>query len=214
LFVVARASYAQARIWLDERIRFDPDKPQVAIYNMPFLYRLSSQHTLSIQQLRHALQLVVTKHESLRTSLIFDAEKNILIQRVIDQKDNNKSIFSMIESTFEADDQLTNIMQEGKYNSQLFDLAHGLVFRCHLVYYKQISSNDLLSDKDVLIFNFHHALFDFPSMNIFLEDLNQVYTIGQLYNDDNTTLRYIDCKYQLILPFSPLILFFTFLFRC
>ena len=35
------ASYAQARIWLDERIRFDPDKPSVAIYNMPFLYRLS-----------------------------------------------------------------------------------------------------------------------------------------------------------------------------
>ncbi|CAF4098757.1 unnamed protein product, partial [Adineta steineri] len=29
------ASFAQARIWLDERIRFDPDKPQTAIYNMP-----------------------------------------------------------------------------------------------------------------------------------------------------------------------------------
>ena len=56
---IAPTSYAQARIWLDERIRFDPDKPQVAFYNMPFVYRLSSQHTLSVKQLHHALQLIV-----------------------------------------------------------------------------------------------------------------------------------------------------------
>ncbi|CAF1542440.1 unnamed protein product, partial [Adineta steineri] len=36
------ASFAQARIWLDERIRFDPEKPQVAIYNIPIVYRLQS----------------------------------------------------------------------------------------------------------------------------------------------------------------------------
>ncbi|CAF1651854.1 unnamed protein product, partial [Adineta ricciae] len=45
------ASYAQARIWLDERTRFDPDKPQLAIYNMPFLYRLATGSSLSVQQL-------------------------------------------------------------------------------------------------------------------------------------------------------------------
>ncbi|CAF4360859.1 unnamed protein product, partial [Adineta steineri] len=49
------ASFAQARIWLDERIRFDPDKPQIAIYNMPFVYRLQPGHTLSTKQLCHAL---------------------------------------------------------------------------------------------------------------------------------------------------------------
>ncbi|CAF4355789.1 unnamed protein product, partial [Adineta steineri] len=38
----------------------------------------------------------------------------------------------------------------------------------------------------------HHALFDFPSMNIFLHDLNQAYTTGQLLYDDNTNLRYLD----------------------
>ncbi|CAF4058212.1 unnamed protein product, partial [Adineta steineri] len=74
----------------------------------------------------------------------------------------------------------------------LFDLAQGLVFRCHIIYYKQISSHHLLSHKDVLIFNFHHALFDFPSMKIFLHDLNQAYTTGQLLYDDNTNLRYLD----------------------
>ncbi|CAF1564468.1 unnamed protein product, partial [Adineta steineri] len=58
----APASFAQARVWLDERIRFDSDRPQTAIYNIPFVYRLQPGHTLSIKQLRHALHLTVKKH--------------------------------------------------------------------------------------------------------------------------------------------------------
>ncbi|CAF4163090.1 unnamed protein product, partial [Adineta steineri] len=106
--------------------------------------------------------------------------------------DNNRQLFTFIENTYETDEQLVTIINNEKRNSQLFDLTQGLVFRCHLVYYKQISSYHLLSDKDLLIFNFHHALFDFPSMNIFLHDLNQAYTTGQLLYDDNTNLRYLD----------------------
>ena len=212
--VVAPASYAQARIWLDERIRFDPGKPQIAIYNMPFLYRLYPGHNLSIKQLHHALQLIVKKHQSLRTSLIFDAEKNLLMQRVIDHKDDDKSMFSMSQSSFYTDEQLNDIMHEEKRNPQLFDLAHGLVFRCHVLYYKEISSNDILSDKDELIFNFHHAMFDFPSMKMFLRDLNQAYTTGQLFYDDNTALRYLDCKYQYF-SYIPFITHFESVsFRC
>ncbi|CAF1264219.1 unnamed protein product [Adineta steineri] len=190
----APASFAQARIWLDERIRFDPDKPQIAIYNIPFVYRLQPVHTLSVKQLRHALYLTVNKHPSLHTSLYFNIQKNLLMQRVIthDDKNENNNIFSIIETTYETDEQLNEILHGEKRNSHLFNLAQGLVFRCHLVYYKQISSNHLLSHKDILIFNFHHALFDFPSMNIFLHDLNQAYTTNQLLYDDNTNLRYLD----------------------
>ena len=160
---------------------------------MPFLYRLHSQHTLSIKQLRQALQLVVNKHLSLRTSLIFDKQNNLLKQRIINFNDDKKQIFTFIESTFNTDEQLTDIMHNEKRNSQLFDLAQGLVFRCHLVYYREISSDGFLSDKDALIFNFHHALFDFPSMNVFLNDLNQAYTTSQLSLNENT-LRYLDCE--------------------
>ncbi|CAF1382965.1 unnamed protein product, partial [Adineta steineri] len=190
----APASFAQARIWLDERIRFDPDKPQIAIYNMPFVYRLQSDHTLSIKQLDHALHLTVNKHHSLHTSLYFDIEKNLLMQRVIthEDKNNKNNIFSIIETTYETDEQLNELLHDEKRNPHLFDLAQGLVFRCHTIYHKQISSNHLASDKDLLIFNFHHALFDFPSMNIFLRDLNQAYTTDQIITDDNTNLRYLD----------------------
>ncbi|CAF1541999.1 unnamed protein product, partial [Adineta steineri] len=187
----APASFAQARIWLDERIRFDPDKPQIAIYNMPFVYRLQSDHTLSIKQLHHALYLTVNKHHSLHTSLHFDIQKNLLMQRVITHE-HKINMFSIIETTYETDEQLDEILHGEKRNLRLFDLDQGLVFRCHIIYHKQISSNHLLSHKDLLIFNFHHALFDFPSMEVFHYDLNQAYTTGQLLYNDNTKLRYLD----------------------
>jgi hypothetical protein len=163
---------------------------------MPFLYRLYEGHNLSAKQLCHSLQLIVTKHLSLRTALIFDKEKNLLMQQIISLNESNKQLFTFIESTYETDEQLTDIMHNEKSNSELFDLAQGLVFRCHLVYYKQISSNDVLCDKDAIIFNFHHAVFDFPSMNVFFHDLNEAYTTGHLSTNDETTLRYIDCKYE------------------
>jgi hypothetical protein len=169
---------------------------------MPFLYRLESGHTLSIKQLRQTLQLIVIKHLSLRTSLIFDTDKNLLIQRIIDLNEGSKQLFTFIQSTFETNEQFTDIMHNEKRNSQLFNLAEGLVFRCHLVYYKQISANDLFCDKDAIIFNFHHALFDFPSMDVFLHDLNQAYTTDQLPTNNGNALRYLDCKYEYLFNFS------------
>ncbi|CAF1572211.1 unnamed protein product, partial [Adineta steineri] len=129
----APASFAQARIWLDERIRFDLDNPQIAIYNMPFVYRLQTGHTLSIKQLRHALYLAVNKHPSLHTSLHFDTQKNLLMQAVIthEDKNNKNNIFSIIETTYETDEQLNELLHDEKRNPHLFDLAQGLVFRCH-----------------------------------------------------------------------------------
>jgi hypothetical protein len=201
----APASYAQARIWLDERIRFDVEKPQVAIYNMPFLYRLSTNNTLSISQLRRALYLVIMKHTSLRTSLFFDTNENMLMQRIIEPNDDNDDnhphqLFTFIVSTFQKEADLCNIMHDERGNPNHFDLARGLVFRCHIVHHEPISSNDLLCEGDALIFNFHHALFDFPSMNIFHRDLDQAYRTSQLMNgNDNTTLRYLDCKFIVLL---------------
>ncbi|CAF1483881.1 unnamed protein product, partial [Adineta steineri] len=191
-FIKAPASYAQAHIWLDEQIRFHPEKPQVAIYNTPFVYRLYSNNTVSIRQLRYALELTVFNHESLHTSLVFDTENKILMQQVIIKKEHNNNFFPVMESTYETDEQLNEVLHDEKRNPHLFDLGQGRVFRCHIIYYKQISLNDLLSDKDLLIFNFHHALFDFASINIFLHDLNQAYTTSQLSNNDNTNLRYLD----------------------
>ncbi|CAF4297672.1 unnamed protein product, partial [Adineta steineri] len=188
----APASFAQCRMWYKKQKDADTDQSSLMIHNIPFFYRLYTGDTLSVEQLRHALQLVVNKHESLHTSLIYDPNKNILMQRVLTQQDINNDMFIVTESTYETDEQLNHIIENEKRNPHLFDLTQGLVCRCHIIYYKQISSNNILSDKDLIIFNFHHALSDFPSMNIFLRDLNQAYTTGQLLYNDNTNLRYLD----------------------
>ncbi|CAF4185112.1 unnamed protein product, partial [Adineta steineri] len=191
--IVAPASFAQIHILLGKQTHSDTNILQLVNYNMLFVYCLHSEHTLLVNKLWPALQLVMAKHQSLQTSLIFDIEKNRFMQQVISLNDNNDKQFIYIESTYESEEQLNDIMRNENCNTELFDLAQGLVFRCHIIYYKQISSNNILSDKDVIIFNFHHAIFDLSSMNIFLHDLNQAYTAGQLlFNDDNTTLRYLD----------------------
>ncbi|CAF1180004.1 unnamed protein product [Adineta steineri] len=188
----APASFAQCRIWSQNQRDADTDQSSLMTHNVPFFYHLYAGGILSVQQLRHALGLIVTKHESLHTSLIYDSNNNQLMQRVLTQQDINNEMFTITESTYETDEQLNGIIENEKYNPQLFDLAQVLVFRCHIIYYKQISSNNILSDKDMIIFNFHHALFDYPSMNIFLHDLDQAYKTGQLTTDNNTILRYID----------------------
>ncbi|CAF1539925.1 unnamed protein product [Adineta steineri] len=167
----APASYAQARIWLDERIRFNSKSSQVAVYNIPFLHQLSSGGTLSISKLRQALQHVLIKHSALRTSLYFDTNKNILTQKIIDHTDN-KELFTFIESTFETDEDLNKIIYNERGNPNNFNLMIGIVCRCHVVYYKNIFQNGIICEKDALVFNFHHAVFDFPSMKMFRQNLD------------------------------------------
>ncbi|CAF1450699.1 unnamed protein product, partial [Adineta ricciae] len=191
LIFIAPASYAQSRVCLDEqRIHSHSDQKLMPIHNKTFLYRLEHEHTLSIKRLQQAIQQVLIKHSALRTSLIFHAEQNLFLQRIIRfSKDDS---FAYIESIFQTDEQLNDIINDERLNPRHFDLDQGRVFRCHLVYYKQVSSEDLLSDEDVLIFNFHHAVFDNSSMDIFLADLNKAYNTGELETNDDNSLRYLD----------------------
>ncbi|CAF1478947.1 unnamed protein product, partial [Adineta steineri] len=186
------ASYAQSRICLDERIHSHYDQQFISIHNKPFIYRLQHQHSLSIDRLHQAIQQILIKHSTLHTSLIFHTEQNQFIQQIIDFNSNNNKLFFYFESTFQTDEQLNKIINDERHNPQHFDLVQGRVFRYHIVYYKQVSLNGFLSDKDVLIFNFHHALFDNSSMNVFFHDLNEAYSTGQLETDGNIDLRYID----------------------
>ncbi|CAF4098502.1 unnamed protein product [Adineta steineri] len=190
--MIAPASFAQCRIWSKNQRDADTNLSSLAAHGIPFFYRLYIGDILSVQKLRYALQFIANKHESLHTSLIYDSNKNLLMQRVLSQPDNNNGMFTITESSYETDEQLNVIIVNEKCNPELFDLAQGLVFRCHIIYYKQISSNSIISDKDIIIFNFHHAFFDYPSMDIFLHDLDQAYKTGQLTTDNDITLRYID----------------------
>ncbi|CAF1547888.1 unnamed protein product, partial [Adineta ricciae] len=159
---------------------------------MPFVYRLTTAHTLSPEHLRRALQHIIRRHQALRTSILLDAENDLFIQHIMSEEQGQNNTFSFVESTYETDEQLKNIVHDEQTNCHHFDLSRGVVFRFHIVYHKQKPSSEVLSMNDVLIFNFHHAIFDLASMDIFLDDLNRAYTTGQLANDDRPALRYLD----------------------
>ncbi len=193
MIILGPASYAQAHIWLDERASINPERPKVAIYNMPFVYRLSTGGILSITQLRRALQQVVMKHKSLRTSLIFNVDENILMQRIIEPTGDDKNqLYAFIESIITTDEDLHGIVQDERDNPNHFDVSRGLVFRCHIVRQQPILHDDLFGECDSFIFNFYHACFDLFSIDVFNRDLAQAYTTSQLADDD-MALRYIDC---------------------
>ncbi|CAF1439300.1 unnamed protein product [Adineta ricciae] len=207
------ASYMQTRIWLDERRRHcDFNKPQAATYNIAFFYRPFHDNTLSTNQLCQALQLIINKHHALCTSFIFDTAKDLLMQHILDQKDNKGNTFSIVESMYDTDEQLTDILYNEQTNSKLFDLSLGLVFRCHIVYHKHTSRKGIVGERDVLILNFHHAVFDLSSMNIFLDDLNQAYTTNQLRTDDDSlldSLKYTIIEQQMPMPTATMFWFST-----
>ncbi|CAF4187325.1 unnamed protein product, partial [Adineta steineri] len=110
----APASFAQCRIWSQNQRDADTDQSSLMTHNMPFFYHLQAGGILSVQQLRDALGLIVTKHESLHTSLMHDSNKNLLMQRVLTQQDINNDMLIITESTYETDEQLNAIIESEK----------------------------------------------------------------------------------------------------
>ncbi|CAF4860286.1 unnamed protein product, partial [Rotaria socialis] len=184
---IARASYAQSRIWVNEQINSDTE---AAISNRAYFYKLS-EGSLSIERLRRALRLVVLKHSSLRTLFLFDSKVDCLMQRIIPYNDNGEELFTFVHSTFKDDKNLKNIMLNELHNPLNFDLFNGCVFRVHIIV-QDSSNDDLLQIGDYLFFNFHPIAFDIPSFDIFYQVLCMAYECGTTSPCSGQHLRYID----------------------
>jgi hypothetical protein len=190
--IVACASFTQKRIWIEEQINSDS---QVGINNMPFFYQLI-EGTLSIERLRRALRLVVLQHFTLRTSLVFDATIDCLMQRIIELKNDEEELFVFVKSTLNGDTDLRAIILNELCNPLNFNLSNGHVFRVHIVLH-QNNHTDFLQIGDSLIFNFHQSAFDHPSLDIFHRDLCMAYEHESISPSSNNVIRYIDCKSEI-----------------
>ncbi|CAF3897200.1 unnamed protein product [Rotaria sp. Silwood1] len=184
-----QSSYAQERIWLDEQMRFNSVNSQIAIYNIPFLYRLTHGQ-LSIERLQQTLTLLIKKHSILRTSLIYDQEKQYLKQII-----NETYNYSFEETIISNDDQLQDIIKYEETSNKIFDLTNGKVFRCHLIRQERNDKGNILNENDFILFNIHHSAFDGTSIEIFINDFEFAYTNGQLTIENELT--YLDySKYE------------------
>ena len=151
------ASFAQQRLWMDEQIRFNNSMAkQTSVYNEILAFKLSSFTPLSIHRLHQALELIVTKHVTLRTALIYDEDK--LIQKALPISDD---IYN-IEVTYVTNDtHLKEILYDEETNRSLFDLEQGQVFRCHILRHSSNNEDDSnLYQNDIIIFNSHHMATD------------------------------------------------------
>ncbi|CAF1573219.1 unnamed protein product [Rotaria magnacalcarata] len=155
------------------------------------------------------------RYQSIHAAISLDVETNNPIQEVTVRSENdaqNSHVFALIESIFETDEELNTIVNDERNNTEYFDSSRSLVLRCHLVYHKKVSQNDMIRGDDTLIFNFHQAAFDIDAMEVFLCNLAEAYTASKLsVEENNSIVQNVDCKFIHVFEKSNLI---ACIFRC
>ncbi|MCT9008786.1 non-ribosomal peptide synthetase [Streptomyces rhizosphaerihabitans] len=146
-------SFAQRRLWFLHRLQ-GPS----ATYNIPFVLRLDGP--LDTTALAAAVSDVVTRHESLRTLLVENADGTPQ-QRILPAQDAHLP-FRVVDTAADAvDDVLHAFVGEG------FELDKELPLRTTVF---RVSAQ-----QHVLAFVFHHVAADGASMAPFLRDLLSAY---------------------------------------
>jgi surfactin family lipopeptide synthetase A len=186
-FVIGPSSFEQEAIWLDELMRFRSDKDGIAVYHIVLIFRIlttDGKAQLVTSRLQSSLQLLVEKHASLRTCLqMSDDDQSELRQRVLS---SNSIAVPLVESWIDNNDDLYNIITDEETNRSHFDLVQGHVFRTHVIRYHKPNNESMI------LFNFHHSIFDGTSEVLFLNDLRQAYATEELINVTNDECTYLD----------------------
>ena len=123
-------------------------------YNMPGILTLEGR--MDMNRLQSAFQSLIQRHESLRTG--FEMVRGELVQVIKPQAD-----FS-IERYKAADEQVEELFRNFV---RPFDLSQAPLLRAGLI--------ELEQDRHVFMFDMHHIVSDGASMNIFVEELIQLY---------------------------------------
>jgi hypothetical protein len=196
--ILARASFAQERIIVDERIHYTL-KDHQTLYAIPSIYGISSlDKPVSITRIRRALRAVVAKHSILRTALYLDVDGRLVQHRMnIDETFDEQEHFGFTVLEVSDDTTIETKLEEICYNYETFNLAKGRVTDFHILrdqycYHSSSQNDDLLTDDDLIIFNFHHSVFDGSSLSIFFRDFCVAYETDCSLPVDDNAFQYID----------------------
>lgn len=149
---------------------------------------LNLEGDLNCDVIGQALQVIVQRHEAIRTSIDKNGE-----YQIIEQDANIKVEFTDISQDNNQDEILKEIVETEKY--QEFILHKAPLIRLHIVKLNGLNYK--------LIFTSHHILFDGWSMNVILSELAAVYSsIIQNKESDVTTAtqfrEFINWKHKLL----------------
>lgn len=133
--------------------------PESTAYNVSYAMRISGN--LDIEALRRALQALMDRHASLRTS--FTTVEADPIQLV---RENVEVSFRLEEASASSEDLLSDRLSQEADRS--FDLTDGPLLRVRL-----FTQSPRLH---VLLFSAHHIVVDFWSLSILIDELGRLYS--------------------------------------
>ena len=151
-------SFAQQRLWFLNEL-----EPEAGGYNSALALRLTGP--LDTAALTGALQGLVTRHESLRTTLDDVDGKGV---QVIHPAAEFTVQITDLTDTPPASQQQTLDQLLGSEYTRPFDLRHGPLFRALLI--------RLTPQESVLLLTMHHVITDGWSMGILTRELSALYT--------------------------------------
>ena len=170
-------SFAQQRLWFLDQL-----EPGTPLYNMPQMFRMRGK--LDVTALEHALNKIVERHESLRTT--FAVRNNEPVQVIAPTLRMGLPIADLSEiPEAEREERLQQIAAEEARRP--FDLATGPVMRAQLV--------RLATDSHVLLLTQHHIVSDRWSMGLVSEELAahyRAFTLGETPQLRDLAIQYSD----------------------
>ncbi|WP_172844448.1 non-ribosomal peptide synthetase [Tumebacillus algifaecis] len=164
-------SYAQRRMWLLEQMTGSSP-----VYTIPILLEVDG--ALDVQVAERCLQVIVSRHESLRT--LFRFESGDGVQIILPQL----SIPLHLQK-FQAEEQAMSWLQAE--SSQAFDLAEGPLLRAYAAV--------LSPEQQILMITMHHIISDIWSIHIFVQEFVELYRSfaeGQAANLPELSVQYAD----------------------
>ena len=151
-----RATQAQRRFWMLN------EAGSAKGLNIPLAFAVKGQVDKYI--LTRALEVIKARHESLRTRFVFDGND---LQQVVGDVNETHIELQTIEMPFSLNEfhLMRALIQD--LASHPFDLSKGPLFRLHFV--------KVTSDECILLFVFHHLIFDGWSAGIFIKEFNDIF---------------------------------------
>ncbi len=151
-------SFAQERLWFLDR--WEPDS---SLYNMAVAYQIEG--SFSIEKWERALQNLVNRHETLRTT--FGEQDGVPIQVIHDEKPLHLHLMDLSQ-----EDDAQRSQQILTYTSaeahRPFDLTAGPLIRASI-----IRSN---TEEHLFLLTLHHIISDGWSLDMLLKELSLLYT--------------------------------------
>lgn len=143
------ASSAQKRLFILDQIEGGS-----TTYNMPEALEVSS--TLDIAKVQNAVNNLIKRHESLSTSFVLqDGETFQIITEEVSYEVEYEEIYDFCKEEIEG-------------FIRPFDLGKAPLFRLKIV-------KCIKDDKYILLFDMHHIISDYKTMNILIKDFSRLY---------------------------------------